>query len=119
MVTDNGLRVASLFDLAGTKASVVQMRAEPKDYIDIDALITKGGISLPLALSAAQEIYGSSFNPQVTLKALAFFEDGDLHQLPEDLKLRLTTAVRSVDLDNLPRLDIANPQINRDQGMEL
>ncbi len=35
---DNGLRVASLLDLAGTKASVVQVRAEAKDYVDLDAL---------------------------------------------------------------------------------
>jgi len=116
---DNGLRIASLLDLAGTKASVVQMRAEPKDYIDIDALITKGGVSLPLALSAAQEIYGSTFNPQITLKALSFFEDGDLRQLPEDLKLRLVTAVFSVDLDHLPSLDTAIPQVNNDHGLEL
>jgi hypothetical protein len=33
---DNGLGVASLLDLAGTKASVVQVRAEAKDYIAID-----------------------------------------------------------------------------------
>jgi hypothetical protein len=119
MAKGNGLAVASLLDLAGTKASVVQMRAEPKDYIDIDALITKGGVSLPLALSAAQEIYGSTFNPQVTLKALSFFEDGDLHQLPSDLKLRLVTAVRDVDLDHLPSLDIGIRQANKDYGLEL
>jgi hypothetical protein len=35
---DNGLKIASLFDLAGTKAAVVQQRAEAKDYRDIDAI---------------------------------------------------------------------------------
>ena len=50
-------------DLAGIKASVVQVRAEAKDYIDIDALITVGKVDLPLALSAAQGLYGSTFNP--------------------------------------------------------
>lgn len=116
---DNGLAVASLLDLAGTKASVVQMRAEPKDYIDIDALITKGRVDLPLALSAAQAIYGPAFNPQITLKALSFFEDGDLRQLPDDVKSRLVTAVRNVDLDHLPRLDSATRRINKDHGLEL
>jgi len=29
----NGLQVASLLDLAGTKASVVQLRAEARDYV--------------------------------------------------------------------------------------
>src|SRR3972149_3224347 len=36
---DNGLRVASLLDLAGMKAAVVQKRAEAKDYLDLDAML--------------------------------------------------------------------------------
>jgi Nucleotidyl transferase AbiEii toxin, Type IV TA system len=102
---DNGLKVASLLDLAGTKASVVQLRPEKKDYLDLDMLITKGGITLPMALTAAQALYGSSFNPQITLKALSYFDDGNLRQLPEDSKMRLATAAREVDLDHLPSLD--------------
>ena len=39
---DNGLQIASLLDLAGTKAAVVQQRAEAKDYIDIDAILQDG-----------------------------------------------------------------------------
>jgi hypothetical protein len=79
-------------DLAGIKASVVQVRAEAKDYIDIDALITVGKVDLPLALSAAQGLYGSTFNPQITLKALSFFNDGDLTLLPEDMAYAMTYA---------------------------
>jgi nucleotidyltransferase AbiEii toxin of type IV toxin-antitoxin system len=116
---DNGLAIASLLDLAGTKASVVQMRAEAKDYIDIDALITKGKVDLPLALSAAQKLYGPTFNPQITLKALSFFDDGDLRQLPDDMKLRLVTAARNVDLDRLPSLDNPVRKIDQDHGHEL
>ena len=116
---DNGLGVASLLDLAGTKASVVQVRAEAKDYIDIDALITAGKVDLPLALSAAQRLYGSTFNPQITLKALSFFDDGDLTLLPEEIKLRLATAAREVDLDHLPDIDKFSRQIDQDRGYEL
>jgi hypothetical protein len=116
---DNGLGVASLLDLAGTKASVVQVRAEAKDYMDIDALITVGKVELPLALSAAQRLYGSAFNPQITLKALSFFDDGDLTLLPEDIKLRLVTAAREVDLDHLPDIDKFSRQIDQDHGYEL
>ena len=47
-IADNGLQVASLLDLAGTNASVVQVRAEAKDYIDIDALLTHTAIDLAL-----------------------------------------------------------------------
>ena len=101
---DNGLRVASMLDLAGTKVSVVQLRSEAKDYLDLDALITKGGISLPMALTAGAALYGAAFNPQITLKALSYFEDGNLHALPEGAKLRLVTAAREVNLDRLPSL---------------
>jgi hypothetical protein len=51
-------------DLAGTEASVVQVRAEAKDCLDIDALIRVGAVELSLALSAARQIYGSTFNPR-------------------------------------------------------
>ena len=99
----NGLRVAGLRDLAGTKAHVVQKRAEAKDYIDLDALIGSG-IDLPTILAAGAALYGSVFNPQITLKALSYFEDGDLALLPPAVRSRLQNVVPSVDLDLLPIL---------------
>ncbi len=99
---DNGLRIASLLDLAGTKAAVVQMRAEAKDYVDIDALLLDGRVDLPTAIACAQALYGSQFNPQSTLKALAYFKDGNLSDLPQAVRDRLSRAVRDVDLDRLP-----------------
>jgi hypothetical protein len=104
-----GLQIASLLDLAGTKASVVQVRAEAKDYADIDALLTDGRIGLPEALAAGQAIYGAEFNPQSTLKALSYFADGDLHRLPQPVKNRLAKAARDVDLDRLPVISAAQP----------
>jgi hypothetical protein len=100
----NGLRVASLLDLAGTKASVVQQRAEAKDYIDIDAILTDGRISLAMALAAARAIYGPNFNPLITLKALSYFDDGDLADLPPETKVRLVAAARVVDPARLPEV---------------
>ena len=104
VASDNGLHVASLLDLAGMKASVVQQRAEAKDYIDIDAILTNGRIDLPMALAAARAIHGTRFNPQSTLKALSYFDDGNLHRLPQPVKDRLVKAARDVDLDLLPIL---------------
>jgi hypothetical protein len=101
---DNGLQVASLLDLAGMKASVVQVRAEAKDYLDIDAILTDGRIDLPAALAAAQAIYGTAFNPLATLKALSYFEDGNVATLPRAVKDRLVAASRAVDLARLPKL---------------
>ena len=68
--------MASLLDLAGTKASVVQVRSEARDYLDIDALLLDGRIDLPTALAAAVALYGPRFNPQLLFKALSFFGDG-------------------------------------------
>jgi hypothetical protein len=104
---DNGLKVASLLDLAGTKVAVVQQRSEAKDYLDLDAMMC-AGISLPMALSAAQCVYGEQFNPQISLKALSYFDDGDLQSLPEDLKTRIVRAVTATDLNRLPESQITN-----------
>jgi hypothetical protein len=98
------LRVASLIDLAGTKASVIQKRAEARDYVDMGVLISHS-ISLPMALAAARAIYGAAFNPQITLKALAYYDDGDLATLPLALRHQLQDAVRAVELDALPTLE--------------
>src|SRR5664280_507412 len=86
---DNGLQVASLLDLAGMKVSVVQMRAEAKDYLDIDAILGDGRIDLPTALASARAIHGPAFNPLATLKALAYFGDGNLRGLPQAVRDRL------------------------------
>lgn len=105
-MSDNGIRIASLLDLAGMKAAVVQKRAEAKDYLDIDVLIHLGGMDLATLLAAGAAIYGRSFNPQITLKALAYFGDGDLPKLPAEVKNRLLAAVRAVDLDRLPSIGL-------------
>lgn len=98
------IKVASLMDLAATKVEVVQSRASAKDYIDIDALI-QIGVSLTEALGAAKAVYGEQFNPVLTLKALTFFGDGDLHTIPADMQRRLCQAVKDVDLDQIPTIE--------------
>ena len=106
------MRIASLLDLAGTKASVVQQRAEAKDYVDIDAILKDGRIDLPTALASAKAIYGPQFNPRITLKALSFFDEGNLRQLPKATKDRLAKAARDVDLDRLPTIPRATRSCN-------
>jgi hypothetical protein len=100
---DNDLAIASLMDLAGMKAAVVQKRAEAKDYIDLDAMLSHG-ISLSAALASAEHVYGRLFNAQITLKALTYFADGDLATLPAGTRHRLIEAVKGVRLDRLPDL---------------
>jgi len=91
---DTGVRVASLLDLAAQKVRVVQVRAERKDYLDLATLMAHG-ISLPAALGAAQALY-PDFAPLVTLKAVSYFDDGDLFELPGEVKNRLAEAASEV-----------------------
>jgi hypothetical protein len=98
---DTGLRVASLLDIAATKAAVLQKRAEVKDYLDMDALLTHG-VDLPSALAAGTVVYGRSFNPLITLKALGYFDD--VPTLPDAVRARLGVAVAAVDVTRLPAL---------------
>jgi hypothetical protein len=95
------LHIASLLDIAGTKAAVVQKRAEVKDYIDVDAILQQG-IDVPTLLAAGAVVYGRKFNPMITLKALSYFED--VRALPEKVRARLARAVEGVNVTRLPVL---------------
>ncbi|EKE10410.1 MAG: protein of unknown function DUF1814 [uncultured bacterium] len=96
------IKIASLLDLAGMKAAVIQKRAASRDYIDIEALIMKAGIDLLTALAAGFVIYGNQFNPQITLKALVYFKGGDLKSLPQKVKNNLLKAIQTVALEEIP-----------------
>jgi len=93
------VNVASLLDIAGTKVAVVQKRAEMKDYLDIDALL-RHGVDISTMLAAGRVVYGRSFNPLITLKALSYFDD--VPKLPHDVRNRLLAAVAAVDPANEP-----------------
>jgi hypothetical protein len=100
-----GFAIASLVDLSGMKAAVVTQRAEVKDYLDIHALMTQAGISLPVMLAAAAIIYGKEFNPLIALKAISYHDDPALAALSPAMRRDLITGVRAVDLARLPMLD--------------
>lgn len=107
---DTLLRVASLLDLAGTKAAVLQKRAEVKDYLDVDAIL-QHGMELAKILAAGSAVYGRDFNPLITLKALSYFDD--LPGLPAEVRMRLIHAVETVDVTTLPALNPLVPRLER------
>jgi hypothetical protein len=92
---DGVMQIASLLDVAACKMAVVQERPEAKDYLDVHAIL-QSGVTLPEMLGAAQAIYGEQFNSMITLKALSYFEDGNLAALPEEVKRALRAAVVTV-----------------------
>lgn len=102
---DGVVSVASLLDIAGTKAAVVYQRAERKDYIDLLAIIDSG-VSLSQAMAAARAIYGVQYNPALTLKSLAHFGDGDLPKLTAEQKMQLIRIAtnQKFNLPEIPRV---------------
>jgi len=103
--SDEILTVASLLDLAGTEVNTVLQPAEAKDYLDLRAIF-KSGISLAQAMAAARALYGDAYNPMLTVKALTYFGDGDLHKLSELEKEELTQIAsgQRFDLPPMPKL---------------
>ena len=101
--TDDGvLQVASFDDLMATKVKVVLQRAEAKDYRDVAAMVN-AGVSLSRGLASARQLYGPNFQPSESLKALVYFNDGDLKTLTADEKRTLVDAVKLVrDLPDVP-----------------
>jgi hypothetical protein len=95
LTSDEVLWVASSLDLAATKVAVIQQRAERKDYLDVAELL-QAGIGLAEALGAAKALYQETFNPMISLKALCYFRDGDLPQLPSATKDFLCRAASRV-----------------------
>ena len=103
-LTDDGIvQVASLDDLMATKVEVILQRIEAKDYQDIAAMIS-AGIGLAEGLASARALYGPAFQPSESLKALVYFEGGDLHRLTHEGRTLLIEAASSVRA--LPTVDI-------------
>ena len=101
IVEENGIQVASMLDLLASKLRTIQGRAQAKDYRDVAAALN-AGLTLADGLAAALAIYGKEFNGALSLKALTFFEDGDLSSLSDQERKSLTRAATAVNLKQLP-----------------
>jgi hypothetical protein len=112
---ENGIQIASLLDLLASKLKTVQSRAEAKDYRDIVGSFD-AGLSLAEGLGAAAAIYGKSFNGALSLKALTFFEDGDLPSLTPAIRKRLLAAATSISLNELPSVAARSGLSLQDDG---
>jgi len=95
LTSDGVLRVASLDDLMATKVKTILQRVTAKDYQDVAAMV-QAGISLAKGLATARAMFGGSFQPHESLKALTYFEGGDLHLLTMEVKRTLIHAADEV-----------------------
>lgn len=100
---DGVIVAASLEDLLAFKLKLVVQRVEAKDYLDVAAIL-RSGLPLEHGLAAAELIFAPDLPPMVALKALTFFEGGDLSSLPADVRETLCSAVAGVrDLPDIQR----------------
>lgn len=102
---DETLLVASLDDLMATKVKVVLQRVEAKDYRDMASMVA-AGVSLARGLAAAKQLFGSAFQPSEALKALVYFEGGDLRALSQSERRALVEAAAAVR--ELPDVSVAS-----------
>jgi len=110
-LTDDGiLQVASFDDLMATKLKVILQRAEAKDYRDVCAMIN-AGVDLSRGLASARTLYGPNFQPGESLKALVYFNDGDLNTLTDYEKKTLVDAAKAVR--DLPEIPLRSKSLNR------
>jgi hypothetical protein len=106
--TDDGvLVVASFADLLATKLKVILQRAEAKDYRDIAALL-RAKTDLAHGLAGARTLFGPNFQPSEALKALVYFDDGDLATLNAADRQILVQSARNVR--DLPDVPLAGPR---------
>jgi hypothetical protein len=108
LTRDGVAEVASLDDLMAHKLKVIVERAEKKDYEDIAAM-QRAGVSLSHGLAAARLFFGKAFQPSESLKALAYFKDGDLPRLSRDDRRTLITAAAAVG--ELPRVALRSREL--------
>lgn len=109
LTDDEVLQVASLDDLMATKLKTILQRIEAKDYRDISAML-KTGLSLPRGLASASHLYGrANFQPSECLKALVYFEGGDLNELSIEEKRVLVQAASAVR--ELPPVEIVSKSL--------
>jgi hypothetical protein len=107
VVASNGIAVASLRDLFGTKCATVPQRNEIKDYLDIHALIARAHMALSEGIACAGAIYGRQYNPLLTLQALSYFDDLP-GLLPDQIVSELLAAVKATSPDELPTITASN-----------
>lgn len=94
-LSDDGvILVASVRDLLATKLKALFDRVEPKDYMDIAEILSRGG-DLPQGLSDAGALFGKPFSPAECLRILCWFGEPGLGSLSVDCRRTLESRVKA------------------------
>jgi len=99
---DGAILVASVRDLLATRLNVLFDRVEPKDYLDIAEILSRG-VDLPQGLSDGRALFGKSFSPAECLRILCWFGEPGLGSLPIGCRRTLETGAKAAWNKPLPR----------------
>lgn len=105
--TLDGLRIASISDIAAMKISAIINRGTKKDFIDLYFLLQKMSLEYILDLYGRKYIDGSRF---IAIKSLTYFDDAESDPMPymfndvawEDIKSSIITEVKNISGHILP-----------------
>ncbi len=108
LASDGVLEVASLDDLMAHKLRVILVRPARKDYEDIAAMI-RAGCPASRGLAGARALFGKAFQPSAALKAMVYFEGGDLGALSRVDRHTLIAAASAVG--SLPAVKLRSKRL--------
>lgn len=87
IIANNGIKIASAEDVLTTKLKTIINRSSAKDYIDI-ASGFENGFSLNKLINNTKKLYGNNFNANLSLKALAYFNDVDISKETQSIIIK-------------------------------
>ncbi|MBI5577280.1 MAG: nucleotidyl transferase AbiEii/AbiGii toxin family protein [Deltaproteobacteria bacterium] len=94
LTSDGVVLAASVRDLMATKLKALFDRVEPRDYLDIAAML-RNKVSLPQGLADARVLFGNFFSAAECMRILCWFDDPDLASLPDHVKRTLAKEVKT------------------------
>ena len=74
-VTEGGLPILSVKEIAATKAYTIGCRRSYKDYIDLYFVVVEKHASLEEVIATAEKKYGGAFNSRLFLEQLVYLTD--------------------------------------------
>ena len=84
VVNNDGVRLASIEDIAALKVNAIIGRGTRKDFVDLFFLLKR--FSLKEILSFYEEKYEKRANIQMALRSMVFFDDAESDPMPVMLK---------------------------------
>jgi hypothetical protein len=115
LTTNDGvLQLASLDDLMAMKLATILKRVESRDYKDIAAML-RNGASLEKGLAGAAALYGKQFSPSESLKAMTYFQGGDLDNLLQADRDVLLLAARTLPMREMPQVRLLSKELTAGQ----